>query len=68
MGIAPERFWRMTPLLFDERLKRLRARERQVDYRFGVIATLFANAHRDQKKHPRPFKPEAFFPSLRNNE
>lgn len=37
---------------------------RREDYRAGVLACLFANAHRDQKERPRPFRPSDFFPSL----
>ncbi|MCK6475321.1 MAG: hypothetical protein L6Q35_00650 [Phycisphaerales bacterium] len=37
---------------------------RREDYRAGVLACLFANAHRDQKERPQPFRPSDFFPTL----
>lgn len=39
-------------------------REQRLDYRAGVVASLIANAHRDQDARPSPFLPEDFFPSL----
>ena len=39
-------------------------RQQQSDYRAGVGAALFANAHRDQQTHPSPFTVADFFPSL----
>jgi hypothetical protein len=34
----------------------------QQDYRFGLLASMYANAHR--KKGAKAFKPSDFFPSL----
>ena len=41
----------------------LSASEKAVDYRFGVLASLIANAHL-RKKHAPAFKPGDFFDSL----
>lgn len=40
-------------------------RERREDYRFGLIASILASAHRDSKQHPDGFMPADFFRSLR---
>lgn len=40
------------------------ARERRTDMRFGVLAAITANAHRDTEKTATPFEPADFFPSL----
>ena len=29
-----------------------------------MVACILANANRDRKEHPRPFRPSDFFPSL----
>jgi len=32
------------------------------DWRFGMLASVFANANRDPKKRKRPYEPEDFMP------
>lgn len=36
-------------------------------HRAGVLASLLANIHRDHKRHPNPYRPEDFFPELRDD-
>lgn len=38
--------------------------ERAADLRAAVVAATFANAFRDEKKHPTPFAPDDLFPWL----
>lgn len=38
--------------------------EQREDLRFGVLASLLANIHRDPKRHRKPYTPHDFFPSL----
>lgn len=40
------------------------ARERRHDRRAGVIASVLAEIHRDEKRRPSPFVPGDFFDSL----
>jgi len=39
-------------------------RERRLDWRAGVVASIMANAHRDSESCPAPFHPADFFASL----
>lgn len=39
--------------------------EKRRDYRIGTLAAITANSNRDPKRRPKPFKPEDFFTSLR---
>lgn len=38
------------------------------DYRAGIVASTVANANRDRKKHPRPYRPEDFVPHVAERE
>ena len=40
----------------DQKLKK------EADFRAGVIASVYANVHRDKKKKPIPYKPQDFMP------
>lgn len=41
--------------------------EKRMDYRIGTLAAITANSNRDPKRRPQPFKPEDFFPSLKDS-
>lgn len=38
--------------------------QKRIDFRFGVLASLTANLHRDPKRKRKPYQPADFFPSL----
>ena len=40
----------------DQKLKK------EADFRAGVIASVYANVHRDKKKKPAPYIPQDFMP------
>lgn len=61
MGLSLEEWARLTPRVLVLRMKRHAQNERKKDYRAGVLAALFANAHRDPKKYPKGFGWEDFF-------
>lgn len=43
-------------------------RESRHDLRAGIIGSILANVHRDQKRAPLPFRPSDLFPSLTRYE
>lgn len=64
MGLSDEDFWRLTPREFNALARAREAEQRNWDARFGLLAAILANAHRDPKKRAAPFEPKDFFPSL----
>ncbi len=38
--------------------------EEPANLRHGILTSVLANAHRDAKKQPQPFKPEDFMPKF----
>lgn len=64
LGLNETEFWRLTPRKYVALLTRFQEQERRSDLRAGILASLFANANRDSKKHPQPFAPWDFFPSI----
>lgn len=60
LGLQPAYFWSLLPVHFDRLCRAHRARERRADRRFGLMASIFANAHRDRKIRPTPFTIEDF--------
>jgi hypothetical protein len=38
--------------------------EERADWRMGILASVIANANRDDKKHPNPFEPKDFMPDF----
>jgi hypothetical protein len=65
LGVTEQRFWTMTPRMFHALHRRYWQGEKRADYRAGVVASLLANIHRDEKKRPTAYKPEDFFASLK---
>lgn len=63
MGLSERDFWRLSPFLFEELLKRKLNARKEADLRAGVLATLIY--YSTPKKHKKTVKPETFFPSLK---
>ena len=61
-GLTSEAFWNLTPAQFYSLSKSLEEDELQQDFRFGIVATLIANANRNPKKRSKPFDWTDFFP------
>lgn len=57
-------FWFVTPREFRASVDRAHERERRMDGRFGVVASIIANVNRDSKQRPSPYRPSDFFTSL----
>ena len=57
-------FWRSTPRRVRAFFDALDATERATDHRFGVLASLIANAHLRKKGAP-PFQASDFFASVK---
>jgi hypothetical protein len=47
---------------------RLEPFEQRADYRMAVLASLLANANRDEKKKPEPYTPKDFMPQAQREE
>lgn len=41
--------------------------EERADIRSGIVASVIANANRDSKRRPKPFKPQDFMPFAKAN-
>lgn len=69
LGLTDAESWGLSPRLLFQLLGRHaeleRARQTREDYRSGTLAALYANAHRDTKAKPEPFRWDDFFPQHR---
>lgn len=63
LGLTDAQFWALTPRQYDLLANRFLDAEERASQRFGLLATLYANAHRDREKHPHPFELQDFAPS-----
>lgn len=68
LGLSRAEFWELTPRRFGAMMDRFIDREIRHERRTGMLAALYANAHRDEKERPDPFAIEDFAPALRNGE
>lgn len=63
LGLTEAQFWEYTPrhvlTLWNYSLIES---ERRMDRRFAVLYTMYANTHRDEKRHPKAFTVEDFLP------
>lgn len=59
LGIPPEEFWGLTLRHLDLLMERARERERRINYRFGLLASLLYN--RDRPKGAQAIGPMEFF-------
>lgn len=64
LGLSNREFWSLTPREFNALVRQYEGAQRNWDARFGLLAALVANAHRDPKKKAAAFEPKDFFPSL----
>ena len=64
LGWTPAVFWEASLDELTTALEGYRQRQQQEDLRFGKLMALYLNVHRDEQKHPEPFTPLDFFPSL----
>lgn len=62
LGLTEAQFWEYTPRHVLTLWHYHIAAESRMDRRFAVLYTMYANAHRDDKKHPKPFAIEDFLP------
>jgi len=62
LGLAPAVFWSLTMRELDVLWKRHLAAEERRDRRVALLATMYANAHRDEKKKLSPYELEDFMP------
>lgn len=62
LGLTADYFWSLTPAQFQLLWRRHLAREERMDRRFSLLATLYANVHRDEKRRPMPYTIEDFLP------
>ena len=62
LGIPWGDIGRLTPALILQMFERRQRIERRQDLRFGLLASLYLNAHR--KKGRSPVSPDHFFPEL----
>ena len=67
LGLTSDAFWALTPAQFQLLWRRHLAREERQDRRFSLLATLYANAHRDEKRRPMPYTIEDFLPRREAN-
>jgi hypothetical protein len=67
IGLSRSEFWEMTPRQFQAMRNRYTDREIRHERRTGLLAALYANAHRDPDKRAEPFTIEDFAPALRKS-
>ncbi|MGH7487252.1 MAG: hypothetical protein ACREMY_16885 [bacterium] len=63
LGLDDTRFWSLTPREFDALWQRFLDREEREQQRFGLLAMMYTNVHRDRDKRPQPFDLDDFAPS-----
>ena len=63
LGLSSETLFSLTPRHFDALLQRFLDQQEREAQRFGLLATLYANAHRDSKTRAQPFAIDDFTPS-----
>lgn len=61
LGLTAAQFWDTTPRMLTALHSRAQQREERADRRAQMLAVLYANAHRDPKKHPKPYTIETLF-------
>jgi hypothetical protein len=67
LGLSSAEFWELTPRRFGTMMDRFFDREIRHERQTGLLAALYANAHRDEEKRSEPFTIEDFAPALRND-
>ena len=65
IGLSRAEFWELTPRQFQGFFDRYQDREVRHERRTGLLAALYANAHRDTDERPEPFTVDDFAPALR---
>lgn len=65
LGLSRGEFWELTLRQFGAMMDRFVDREIRHERRTGMLAALYANAHRDEKARSEPFTVEDFAPALR---
>jgi hypothetical protein len=68
IGLSRAEFWALTHRQFQNLFDRYIDREIRHERRTALLATLYANAHRDPQKRAQPFTLEDFAPPLRGSE
>lgn len=66
MNLSEEEFWKLNLKKLDALIARKNNADqklkKEADFRAGVIASVYANVHRDKKKKTAPYKPQDFMP------
>jgi Phage tail assembly chaperone protein, TAC len=68
LRLTPAEFWDLTPREFNALWDRHIAAEERHDRRIALICTLYANAHRDEKKRSTAFEITDFMPKYGEQE
>lgn len=63
LGLSLKEFWRLTPRQLRFLSERYAALRREQWAPFAMLASLYANVHRDEKKRPTPFSALDFMPA-----
>lgn len=63
LGLSPADFWAMTPRQIRFLAERYAAMRREQWGPFAMLASLYANAHRDPNKRREPFASSDFMPA-----
>lgn len=79
LGLSVEEFWKLLPREFyalskeyerkvQEDIDLILAEQEWANWRMAMICCIIANANRDRRKKPSPFKPSDFMPEKRQEE
>jgi hypothetical protein len=68
VGLSRAEFWDLTPRHWERIWERYVDKQIREDRRFGQLAAVYANIHRDREEHPQPYTIENFAPALRGQK
>jgi len=70
--LSEDEFWKLNLKKLDALISRKinadQKLKKEADFRAGVIASVYANVHRDKKKKPAPYIPQDFMPVEKKKE
>ena len=68
VGLSLDEYYSLTPRRWQLIFERYVDREIRHERSIGMLAMLYANAHRDYEKHPKAYRIEDFAPALRDSK
>ena len=68
LGLTAATFWEMTPAHFAALYRRHKSAVEHNDRWFALLASMYANVHRDEKRRSHPFSIEDFMPGAGSRE